>query len=195
MVQDINANGAVYVQSHLGGGTEQFRYAYKDATKWSRIRCSVILNTVIDDVSRNTTAPYQGAGLVAVDAETGGMIAFVLEGRPTGAIAAPKGNAVLSVQKWTSASNWSSNLHTKAIKATGPVILELRRANDQTIFSWSTTDGEMITLDYILNNVTEGTPHINANRLGFGYYHTSNTAGVAQENAASFDWVEHAPLT
>jgi len=195
MITDITGNGFVYVDAHLASTVNPcFRYAYRDMNKYSEMRCSVVLNTAIDATSEgNNTAPYQGAGLIMEDVETGGILSFVLEGRPYGTGA--KGNyAILAVQKWTNRASYSSNLVEARIKATGPVDLLAQRDNDTTRFYYSIGDSPY-NYFYTAVHSTVGTPYINTNRLGFGYYNSSGTADRGHENASSFGWVDYSPIT
>ena len=203
MITDITGNGFVYVDSHLASTVNPcFRYAYKDLNKRSDIRCSVALNTVIDDISRNTTAPYQGAGIIMQDAETGGIITFVLEGRPYNAPGPSDGFSILAVQKWTNSASFDNtgsgptgNLFEGRIKATGPVSLAATRADSLTSLHYSLNGGITWNFFYSINHISLGTPYINTNRLGFGYYNKSGSSSLGHENAASFDWIDYKPST
>ena len=196
MITDITGNGFVYVDSHLAFTADPcFRYAYRDMNKNSDIACSVILNTAIDSSFFNATAPYQGAGIIMKDVETGGIIAWVLEGRPFGAGPATEDNyAILSVQKWTNESTFLSNHLSAKIKVSGPVSLLAQRRDSLTDFKYSLTGVDYVSFTTI-DNVSAGTPYINTNRLGFGYYNKSGTTDRGQENAASFGWVDLHPAT
>ncbi len=194
MVTDATGNGFVYAMADLGGGSGVWRYAYRDMDKHSDMMCSVALNTAIDSTAEgNNTAPYQGAGLVMEDVETGGIISVVLEGRPYGA--GHRSNyAILAVQKWTDRTTYDSILFEARIKATGPVFLHVSRENSLTAVRYS-LDGVGWIDVYSIDHITAGTPYINTNRLGFGYYNTSSVTDRGNENAASFDWVDFSPAT
>jgi hypothetical protein len=195
MVTDITGNGFVYAMADLGNSSEVWRYAYRDMGKNSDIACSVTLNTAIDSSTFNTTAPYQGAGIIMKDVETGGIIAWVLEGRPFGSLPTVTENyAILSVQKWTNESTFLSNILSTRIKVSGPVSLLAQRQGSQTDFKYSLTGVDYVSFTSI-DNISTGTPYINTNRLGFGYYNKSATTDRGQENAASFGWVDLYPAT